>query len=924
MKTFYIIDGHAQLFRAYYAPFRDLTGPSGEPVKAVYVFTQLLINLLKNISPDYVAIAFDVSDSTTLRKGDFAEYKANRDAAPDDLHAQYARIRQVVDAMGIAVYEKEGYEADDVIATIAERLKGEDVEVRIGSKDKDLHQILSDKVKLWDPSSGELLDPQALIDTRGYTPEQSVEVQTLTGDSTDNIPGAKGVGVKTAAKLIAKYGTADAVMENLEDLTPKLRENLEAHKEMMPLTRRLVTLDRDAPVEFELSDCITPTLSKQALRPIFEELGFRTFLDQIDVAGPADVAESAEETPSDVEDAGMETDYRVVNTQEAFEAFVADLAAQDSFALDTETTALSAVDADLVGYVFSWQSGTGWYVPVRGEHGETLDPEMVAAALKPILENEATLKVGQNLKYDIVALQRAGIELKGPLFDTMVAAALLYPGRRTYGMDDLARDLLGFTTTPITDLIGKGKEQLSMLQVPLDKVARYAAEDADITWRLYQRLAKGMDALPVDAADAASRSRAAGTTASLKQLFTEVEMPLVRVLSDMEREGVSLDSELLSSYAETIKERIEGLKEKMVAVVGEEFNPDSPKQLSEILFDRLGMRVVKTTKTGRSTDAEVLETLAAETDHPLLPLLLEYRELNKLLGTYLLPLPGYLSPTTGRLHASFHQTGAATGRLSSSDPNIQNIPIRTAAGREIRRAFRARDDDSVLITADYSQVELRMLAHFSDDAELTKAFKEGLDIHAYVASQVFGVPIEEVTSEQRRVAKTVNFGIVYGQTAFGLARTLRIPRGEAQSFIDEYKERYTGLDEFLRTCVAEAEDLGYVTTIMGRRRDIPEIRSRNRNQRFLGERLAINTVIQGSAADLIKVAMIKLNRRLKTEYAGSRLLIQVHDELVLEAPRDVSESTLQATVETMSNALPLRVPLKVEAAMGPNWLEGKA
>src|SRR5690606_24559780 len=576
--------------------------------------------------------------------------------------------------------------------------------------------------------------------------------------------------------------------------TPKLRENLAAHKEVMPLTRRLVTLDRDAPIEFDLSDCVTPTPNRRALRPIFEELGFRTFLEQIDVAGPAAVAESAEETPSDVESAGLETDYRVVNTDEAFEAFVEELAAQDSFALDTETTALSAVDADLVGYVFSWRAGTGWYVPVRGEHGETLDPEMVASKLKPILENEKTLKIGQNLKYDIVALQRAGIDLAGPLFDTMVAAALLYPGRRTYGMDDLARDLLGVTTTPISDLIGKGKDQLSMIQVPIDQVARYAAEDADSTWRLYERLAKGIDAEPIDAADAASRSRAAGTAASLKQLFTEVEMPLVRVLSDMEREGVSLDAELLKNYAGTIKERLDELRAKMVAVVGDEFNPDSPKQLSEILVDRLGMRVVKTTKTGRSTDAEVLETLAAETDHPLLPLLLEYRELNKLLGTYLLPLPGYLSPVTGRLHASFHQTGAATGRLSSSDPNIQNIPIRTQAGREIRRACRARDEDTVLITADYSQVELRMLAHFSDDTELVKAFREGQDIHAFVASQVFGVPIEEVTPDQRRIAKTVNFGIVYGQTAFGLSRTLRIPRAESQRFIDEYKERYAGLD----------------------------------------------------------------------------------------------------------------------------------
>jgi DNA polymerase-1 len=502
-----------------------------------------------------------------------------------------------------------------------------------------------------------------------------------------------------------------------------------------------------------------------------------------------------------------------------------------------------------------------------------------------------------------------------------------------------------------------------MLQVPLAQIAGYAAEDADITWRLYERLAKGMDAEPVGTADAdadvgagapahtagsagsngadAPVSSDAGVRAdaavdagsavairerrnSLSQLFRDVEMPLVRVLAAMEREGVSIDADMLKTYAGTLKQRLDQLKRDAMEAAGAAFNPDSPKQLGEVLFDKLGMRVVKTTKTGRSTDAEVLETLAAETDHPLLRILLEYRELNKLLGTYLEPLPSYLSETTGRLHASFHQTGAATGRLSSSDPNIQNIPIRTEAGREVRRAFRARDDETLLLTADYSQVELRMLAHFSDDTELTKAFKEGLDIHAYVASQVFGIPIEDVTSDQRRVAKTVNFGIIYGQTAFGLARTLRIPQGEAATFIAAYKERYTGLDRFLRACVAEAEDAGFVTTILGRRRVIEEIRSRNRSLRQLGERLAINTVIQGSAADLIKVAMINLYDKLKDDPDGARLLIQVHDELVLETPRSRAAETMETTVDVMTNALKLRVPLKVDAALGPNWLEGKS
>ncbi len=928
LKTFYLIDGHAQLFRAYYAPFRDLTSPSGEPVKAVYVFTQMLLTLLRNEKPDYLAVTFDVSDATTHRKGWYPEYKANRERSPEDLEGQFMKVREVIEALKLPVFELEGFEADDVIATIAELTKGEPVELRIASKDKDLHQILTPKVKLWDPSKGDLLDDELLRIEKGYGPEQAVEIQTLVGDSTDNIPGARGVGVKTAVKLINQYGSADEVLANVADLTPKLRENLLAHAETMDLTRRLVTLDRNVPIEFDLSSCVTPDVDPTRVRPLLEQLGFRTLVEQLDsdhgapagtskankdaTAGSAAAVAPTAPDPADLQSA--ETEYQVVSTPEQLTAFVAELAEQAGYALDTETTGLLAVDADVVGYAFSWAEGRGYYLPVRGNWPgdhltsgarlDYLDPDLVAAALKPVLEDPTTLKIGQNLKYDINVLARAGIDLSGSLFDTMIAAALLYPERRTNNMDDLARDLLSLKTTPIAALIGKGKASITMLEVPLPQVAAYAAEDADVTWRLYQLLDEKLAAAP----------------AAMQKLFREVEMPLVRVLAAMEGEGVELDVEQLRAYASVLQNRVTELKQQLFDAAGCEFNPDSPKQLGEVLFDKLGLPVIKRTKTARSTDAEVLERLAAESEHPLPLLLLEYRELTKLLGTYVHPLPSYLARSTGRLHTSFHQTGAATGRLSSSDPNIQNIPIRTEAGREIRRAFRA-GPERLLVTADYSQVELRMLAHFSADEELARAFREGLDIHAYVASQIFDVELPEVDPQQRRVAKTVNFGIVYGQSAFGLARTLRIPQREAASFISAYKERYTGLERFLQQCIAEAEENGYVTTILGRRRGIEEIRSRNRNLRQLGERLAINTVIQGSAADLIKVAMVQLQERLESEHPESRLLIQVHDELVLEAPAASAQAVLHTTVDVMSGALTLSVPLKVDAALGPNWLE---
>jgi len=919
VKTFYLLDGHAQIFRAYYAPFRELTTPDGRNVKAAYVFTQLVLSLLGK-EPDYLAVAFDVSDETTFRKDEYDAYKDNREKSPEDLGPQVEMVRDVLKAMGVQVFEHQGFEADDLIATIAGRLP-DDVELRIVSKDKDLHQVLSERIGLYDPKDGSLLTGPDLLAAKGYTPQQAVEVQTLVGDPTDNIPGVPGIGVKSAAQLIASYGSADEVLAHVDEMTPKRRENLLASAELLPVTRRLVTLRSDVPLELDLSACATPPVRREDVREVFERLGFRTFLANLpsDVDASPLFAPAPQSSGSTAGGAATEPDapppshrddaaYHLVSDLAGLEALLAAIDAADAIAIDTETTSIRAADAELIGVSIAVREGEAWYLPVRARDASVLDASTVLGALAPLLEDANVRKVGQNLKYDLQVLWNAGATIEGPLFDTMIAAALLRPERRGNGLDALAKDLLGLDLIPTEALIGKGKQQKSMLDVPLVQLAGYAAEDADATWRLYQVLGAELAAAPDD----------------LRRLVDELEFPLVAVLARMEATGVRIDLQLLKDTAERLSARIDLLRAELQQAAGREFNPDSPAQLGEVLFDDLGMRVVKRTKTSRSTDASVLETLAAETDHPLPGLVLEYRELTKLLGTYVTPLPSYVSERDGRLHASFHQIGAATGRLSSSDPNIQNIPVRTETGRSIRRAFTASADDRLLLTADYSQVELRILAHLSKDSEMTRAFAAGLDIHAFVASQVYGVELGEVSSNQRRVAKTVNFGIVYGQGAFGLARTLRIPQGDAAAFIEAYKARYTGIDRFLAECIAFAVEHGYVATMLGRRRPVSEVRSRNRNLRGLGERLAINTVVQGSAADLIKLAMRNLDRRLRQDGApDARMIIQVHDELVFDVAQADADVALELVRAEMTGAMSLDVPLVVDAAVGRDWVSSK-
>jgi DNA polymerase-1 len=934
-KTFYIIDGHAQIYRAYFAPFRDLTSPTGEPTRATYVFTQMLLNLVNQRKPDYLAMVIDSGDDTVFRKDIFKDYKANRTSPPDDFYPQEQRILEIVRDAGIPIYAKPGFEADDLIATMAKRLCGGGYETFLVSKDKDLRQTLNDCTKMYDVQSDEIMDPKALEAKHGYTPVEAIEIQTLIGDSTDNIPGIPGVGEKTAVKLVKKYGSADAVLKHLDELTPKMRENFEKYGDRLNLSRQLVTLKDDVEFDFDAEVCRFTGLNNDGLRPHLQTLGFNNLLARLDLnagkpaaaaapapparslmfqdglfwqSAPAQVDGTAPAAPADDGYAtGVTCKYTLINTREQFDDFLRELKKQKRFAFDTETNQLPAVGSTLVGMSFSWEAETGYYVPVCGPEGSQFLPcAQVLDALRPILEDPEIQKVGHNIKYDMLVMREAGINVRGVVLDSMVAAWLADPSRLHYGIDRLALDVLRFKKVPTVDLIGKGKNQNTMDKVELTKIACYAAEDADIAWRLAGLLDTKLGEVP-----------------ALRKLSDELETPLIPVLAEMEFNGIAVDPAVLKEQSDVLATRIDALRLKIYAEAGGEFNPDSPKQLGDVLFNRLGLKIVKKTKTGASTDAEVLEKLSLE--HPVPKLVLEYRSLVKLKNTYLDNLTKDLNPKTGRIHGSFNQTGTETGRLSMSDPNLQNIPIRTDEGRRIRLAFVPGDAQrNVLLTADYSQIELRMLAHFTHEAALVRAFELDEDIHRAVAAEVFNVPLDKVTREQRGFAKTINFGIIYGVSAYGLARRIDgLTVQSAGELIAAYNKRFPTIQEFLRKCVAEAQDKGYVETILGRRRPIPDINNAVLSQRNASERMAINSVVQGSAADLIKIAMVNIHRRLKDEHRPSRMLLQVHDELVFETPIEAAESEAAMVREEMQNAMKLSVPLKVEVGWGKNWQDTK-
>jgi len=905
-KTLYIIDGHSQIHRAYHAPFGDLTSPTGEPTRATYVFCTMLLKFIAQHKPDYLAMAVDGPREKLLRREIYPEYKATRSDAPEDFRPQVTRILQIVEAMGIPILASEGHEADDILATAAGQFACDELRVVLVSRDKDLDQLVGENVSLYDPMKDETLGPAEIQAAKGYTPAQAVDVQSLMGDTSDNIPGIPGVGAKTAVKLIAQYGSAQAVLDHADEQTPKLKERLLAGREAVDLSRQLVTLKRDVPIQLDLAAMQYAGIDGAKVRPIFAELGFNRLFDQLDAAGVGaadatmDLAATAAASEQTI---AADFDYVCIDTPEALDALVADLAGVTRLAVDTETTSVLPMWADLVGISLAWRAGHAIYIPVRGPLGAvTLDVDLVIEKLGPVLADRTIEKIGQNIKYDIIVLAQAGMTVAGPLFDTMIAAHVLDSSRMTYKLDALAAEMLNHRCIPIEEVIGRGRHQTTMDAVPVDTVAPYAAEDADVTLRLADLLA----------------SRLADE--GLADLMTNLEMPLLPVLVAMERRGVTVDRAALNRMATALSTRADTLRDTILELAGRPFNVDSPKQLAEILFTDLGLPILKKKKTGPSTDSTVLSELAI--GHKLPGLVLDYRKLMKLLGTYLKALGQRIHPRTGRVHTSFHQAGTATGRLSSSDPNLQNIPIRTEEGRQIRSAFVA-DQGAVLMAADYSQVELRVLAHLCEDPTMMAAFHAGQDIHRTVAAEVFSVPVDDVTSEQRSRAKGVNFGIVYGQTAFGLSVALRIPRGEAAEFIKKYKQRFPLIEEYLQQCIAFAKANGYVETIFGRRRPITEISARNAQRRAQAERLAINTVVQGSAADLIKQAMINIDARIRNEQRRSEMLLQIHDELVFETPQDCVDDDKEMIVAEMIGAIALRVPLKVDVGVGANWMDAK-
>ena len=898
-----LVDGSSYLYRAFHA-MPPLNNSKGEPTGAVYGVINMLRKLLADVQPEHIAVIFDAKGKT-FRNDLYDQYKAHRPPMPDELRDQVEPIHEIVQAMGLPMLQVQGVEADDVIGTLATQAALEGLPVLISTGDKDMAQLVNDKVTLINTMNNVIMDIDGVEQKFGILPEQIIDYLALVGDTSDNIPGIPKVGPKTAVKWLKEYGSVDEIISHADQIKGKVGENLRANLEQLVLSRTLTTIKCDVELEQGPLDLTQKPAERETLKKLFHRMEFKRWLEEVleDRLSERTGSEAAKSGSN--ESIVDKSRYETILDKENLGRWIKRLEQAELFAFDTETTSLDYMQAEIVGVSFSVQPGEAAYVPVAHDYPdapEQLDRDYVLDQLRPLLEDATQAKVGQHLKYDMNVLARYDISLRGIRFDTMLESYVLDSTATRHDMDSLALKYLAKKTIHFEDVAGKGVKQITFNQVTLEQASPYAAEDADITIQLHQELWPKLQAEP-----------------GLQKIFDEIEIPLVPVLSQIERNGVLVDTEMLARQSKQLAERMQEIEKECHELAGEEFNLASPKQIQAILFEKLGLPILKKTPKGQpSTAEEVLQELAL--DYPIPKLLLEHRSMSKLKSTYTDRLPEKIDLDTGRVHTSYHQAVTATGRLSSSDPNLQNIPVRTEEGRRIRQAFIAPEGCQI-VAADYSQIELRIMAHLSEDESLLQAFISGEDIHRATAAEVFGVTALEVSNDQRRSAKAINFGLIYGMSAFGLAKQLGITRGDAQNYVDLYFERYPGVKEYMEKTRQQAHDQGYVETVFGRRLYLPEINAKNAMRRQYAERTAINAPMQGTAADIIKRAMLSVSDWIQDSGSDTRMIMQVHDELVFE----VSTSTLDDSVENirrcMNNAASLSVPLIVDVGRGDNWDE---
>lgn len=881
-----LIDGSSYIYRAYYA-LKYLSTSKGKQTNATYIFTEMLFKVLKELKPTHVAVVMDPPGGS-FRNQMYPEYKAHREETPQDLIQQIPDIKRIIEAFNIPIVEVPNYEADDVIGTIVERAKDE-FEIIVVTSDKDMCQIVDENVKLLDTMKNKITGVEEVKERFGVEPQRVIEVLGLAGDPSDNIPGIPGIGEKTAKELIAQFGSLEKVIESADKISGKKRqENIRQFAEQARLSKKLVTIATDAPIDFKPEDFSVKKPNTEALRRIFHELEFSRLLEQL---GGEDVK------------LDEKRDYRTILTWEEFNALIKELEKAPRFSFDTETTSESPIDAELVGLSFCCENKRAYYIPLGHRYlgaPEQLSSQKVLQTLKPLLEDPAKHKVAHNAKYDILVLANAGINVQGLEFDTMVASYVINPARRQHNLASIAQEFLDRKMLSYSDVAGSGTKMKTFDKVDVETATDYSCDDAEVTFELVKVLNEKLKKV------------------NGENIFRTIEMPLIHVLADMEKNGVKIDTHLLKAISDDLASQLRRLEEEIQRVAGVSFNPASPKQLAEVLFDKLNLQVIRKTKTGRSTDSDVLEELAVY--HPLPALILDYRTLSKLRSTYTDTLPKLINPRTGRVHTSFNQTVTSTGRLSSSDPNLQNIPVRTEEGRSIREAF-IPEKGNLLVSADYNQIELRILAHLSQDTVLLDSFHKNEDVHTRTASEIFGIDPKDVNYEMRRRAKVVNFGIAYGMSAYGLSKQLRIHQKEAQKIIDAYFDKYPGVRKYMDENIELARKKGYVETLFGRRLLLPEINSTNKNIRQFAERAAINAPMQGTAADIIKKAMIEIYAWLKERKSKAIMILQVHDELLFEVPEKEVATIEKVVKEKMESVVKLDVPLLVDVKHGSNWSE---